>query len=89
MIRTNKKPQKLRARNKTSLEMAVGYALPPPAALDIHDSQASEKWKKFKLALSNYAMATEHDKKSEAVQVATLLAVIGEEARDVFLMLTD
>ena len=29
-------------------------------------------------------MATELDKKPEAVRVATLLMVIGEEARDVF-----
>ena len=39
--------------------------------------------KKFKLAWTNYAKATELDKKSEAVQVATLLTVIRKEARDV------
>ena len=37
----------------------------------------------------NSAMATELDKKSEAVQVATLLTVIGKEAHDVFSTFTD
>ena len=64
--------------------MAASYTLPPPSPLDIHGPQAAEKWKKFELAWNNYALATELDKKSEAVQVATLLTVIGEEARDVF-----
>ena len=69
--------------------MATNFSLPPPTALDIHDSQASAKWKKFKLAWTNYAMATELDKKPEAFQVATLLTVTGEEARDVFSTFTD
>ena len=64
--------------------MAATYSLPPPPALEIHDPQAAEKWKKFKLAWVNYALATELNTKSEPVQVATLLTVIGEEAREVF-----
>ena len=32
----------------------------------------------------NYAMATELNKKAEPVQVATLLTVIGEDAREVY-----
>ena len=64
--------------------MASGFALPPPAPLEIHDNNASEKWKKFDLAWRNYALATELGKKAEAVQVATLLTVIGEEAREVY-----
>ena len=70
--------------------MAVSnYTLPPPPVLEIHDSQAAEKWKKFKRAWNNYSLATELDKKSEAVQVATLLTVIGEEAREVFATFKD
>ena len=38
--------------------------------------------KKFCLAWSNYALATELNKKSEPVLVATLLTIIGEDARD-------
>ena len=65
--------------------MAVSNCmLPPPAALEIHDAQAAEKWKRFKLAWSNYSLATAFNEKNEAVQVATLLTVIGEEAREVF-----
>ena len=65
--------------------MAVGnYALPPQTALEIHDPLVAEKWKRFKRAWTNYSLATGLDKKDEAVQVATLLTVIGEEAQEVF-----
>ena len=65
--------------------MATGqYTLPPPAPLEIHSDQASEKWKRFKRAWDNYALATGLSKKSEEVQVATLLTVIGEEVREVY-----
>ena len=63
---------------------AVNYTLPPPSALEIHDARAAEKWKKFKQAWDNYALATELTTKSEAVQVATLLTAIVEEACEVF-----
>ena len=67
--------------------MSTGnYTLPPPPALEIHDVQAAEKWKKFKRAWDNYSLATQLNEKSEAIQVATLLTVIGtgEESREVF-----
>ena len=64
--------------------MAGSYPLPPPPILEIHDPQATEKWRKFKLAWDNYALAIEITKKPEAVRVATLLTVIGEEAHEVF-----
>ena len=69
--------------------MAASYSLPSPAILEIHDTQAAEKWTKFKRAWKNYALATEISKKSEDVQVATLLTVIGEEAREVYSTFTD
>ena len=69
--------------------MATGFNLPPPSALEIHDVKVAEKWKKFRLAWDNYTLATELDKKAEKVQVATLLTIIGEEARDVFSTFTD
>ena len=68
---------------------ASNYTLPAPQPLEIHDAQAAEKWKKFKRAWTNYALATELSKKSEDVQVATLLTVIGEEAREVCATFTD
>lgn len=64
--------------------MASGFSLPPPPLLEIHEQNASEKWKKFELAWRNYALTTELNKKSEPVQVATLLTVIGGDARDVY-----
>ena len=57
------------------------YHLPPPTPLEIHDAQASEKWKKFKASWTSYALALELDKKPQAVQVATLLTVVGKDAR--------
>ena len=44
---------------------------------------------KFKLAWTSYTLATELNKKLEKVQVATLLTVIGEEAREVFSTFTN
>ena len=64
--------------------MVTGYALPPPSPLDIHGAQAADNWKQFERAWKNYALAMELNKKSEKIQVATLLTVIGEEAREVF-----
>lgn len=58
--------------------------LPVPQQLEIHDSQAAEKWKRFKRAWASYSLATGLNEKAQNVQVATLLTVIGEEAREVF-----
>ena len=63
--------------------------LPPPPSLEIHDANAAEKWKKFELAWRNYALATELSEKDEKIQVAALLTVIGEEAREVDSTFTD
>ena len=81
---TNHRATQQRVRN-----MASGFVLPPPPPLEIHDTIASEKWKNFRLAWSNCLLVTELNKKPEAVQVATLLTVIGEEARDVYSTFTD
>ena len=63
--------------------MASSYKLPLPPSLDIHDAQAADKWKKFKLVWTHYSLATVLNKKPEAVQVATLLTVMDEKARDI------
>ena len=60
------------------------FALPPPAPLDIHDSNAAEKWKEFEQAWRNYSVAMKLHQEPETVQIATLLTVIGAEARKVF-----
>ena len=65
--------------------MAAGnYMLPPPPPLEIHDVQAAERWRRFKVAWVNYSVATGLNTKEENVQVATLLTVIGEDAREVY-----
>ena len=64
------------------------FALPPPPRLDIHDSNAAEKWKEFEQAWKNYSIAMKlHQEPS--VQVATLLSVVGAEVQIVFAMFTD
>ena len=63
------------------------FALPPPPPLDIHDSNAAEKWKEFEQAWKNYSIAMKLHLEPEAVQVATLLTVVGAEARKVLLRL--
>ena len=44
---------------------------------------------KFKWAWTNYSLATELSKKSEAILVATLLTIIGEEACEMFSTFSD
>ena len=56
----------------------------PQQHSNLYDPLVAEKWKRFKRAWTNYSLATGLDKKDEVVQVATLLTVIGEEAREVF-----
>ena len=51
------------------------FALPPPPRLDIHDSNAAEKWKEFEQAWKNYSIAMKLHQEPEAVQVATFLSV--------------
>ena len=64
--------------------MGAGYPLPLPTPLEIHGPQVTDKWKKLNRAWTSYAQALELNKKYQAVQVATLLTVIGEDAREVF-----
>ena len=44
--------------------------LPVPMALDIHDVNAADKWRKFFNAWTNYALATELDTKPHLVSRA-------------------
>ena len=62
--------------------MATGFnTLTPLPTLEMHDSQASEKWKRSKRAWTNNVLATDLNSKPEQAQAATLLTVIGEEAQ--------
>lgn len=62
--------------------MVSGYNFPSPKLLEIHDANAADKWKSSRE--HNRIMlriVMEVNKKSEQVQVATLLTVIKEEAQ--------
>ena len=65
------------------------FSLPPLPPLDIHASNAAEKWKEFEQAWTNYAIAMKLQQEDDRVQVATLLTVIGAEARKVFATFAD
>ena len=66
------------------------FSLPlPPPPLDIHASNAAEKWKEFEQAWTNYAIAMKLQQEDDRVQVATLLTVIGAEVRKVFATFAD
>ena len=60
------------------------FGLPPPQELRIHEANAAENWRRFEAAWRNYSLATSLTDKTEGVQIATLLTVIGEESRDVY-----
>ena len=64
--------------------MTLPLTLPPLAPLEIPDTNTVDKWKKFNRAWINYSLAMELNKKSEVIQIATLLMVIGEDALEVF-----
>ena len=60
-------------------------ALPVPAPLEIHDSNAVDKWRKFLAAWENYALATELGDKLQSVQVDTF--VTGRVANQLMIFL--
>ena len=69
--------------------MATGSSLlPVPLPLEIHDSQAAEKWKRFKYAQISYALETGLGSKTDRIEVTTLLTGIGEEAHEIFTTFT-
>ena len=57
--------------------------IPPPDKMVI-DGDVSGNWEYFREAWRYYAVATELTKKDKAVQVATLLTVMGKECLSVF-----
>ena len=64
--------------------MSNSLQLPPPAIFDIHDGAAAETWKEWRARFECFRIATKLDKEDPAVQVSTLLTVIGAEAHKVF-----
>jgi hypothetical protein len=58
--------------------------IPPPKKLSLHEGNVAENWRKFKLAWTNYELASGFAKKAEDVRVAALLTVIGEDAVETY-----
>ena len=59
--------------------MAINFGPTPPQTLDLNSGNVSANWKKFKQKYFNYEIATGISKKGDAIRVATLLTVIGNE----------
>ena len=55
----------------TSNVRSALFVLPWPPPLDIHDSNAAEKWKEFEQAWKIYSIAMKFNQELKAVQVAT------------------
>ena len=64
--------------------MAERQFFPPPEPLQVSIGNSSQNWKRFKQKWSNYELATGVAAKDDAIRVATILTVIGDEALDVY-----
>ena len=58
----------------TSNVRSALFTLLPPPALDIHDSNAAEKWKEFEQAWKNYSIAMKLHQEPEAVVTSCSIA---------------
>ena len=58
--------------------------LKPPEELDIHGSNKAEQWKQFRERFAVYSVASGLSSKSQEVQAAVFLHVIGSEAHRVY-----
>lgn len=63
------------------------YQLPPPEQMKCSGDSA-HNWKIFRESFTDYATAAELTKKSNAIQVATLKAVMGTECKQVLKQLS-
>lgn len=60
------------------------FTIPPPPPLDIDSSSLATSFKKFKQAFTNFELATGIATRDNSLRVATLLAVIGQPAVDLY-----
>ncbi|PIK51998.1 hypothetical protein BSL78_11110 [Apostichopus japonicus] len=60
------------------------FTIPPPPPLDIDSSSLATSFKKFKQAFTNFELATGIATPDNSLRVATLLAVIGQPAVDLY-----
>ncbi|KAJ8038504.1 hypothetical protein HOLleu_15949 [Holothuria leucospilota] len=62
----------------------AGFRLPAPSPLEMSDRNLSKAWTKFHQNFTNFELATGIKEKGDAIRIATLLSVIGQEAVDTF-----
>ena len=62
----------------------VNFQIPPPDIFVLTSGSTAVNWRTWVSAWKNYTLATKPDKEEEERQVATLLAVIGKKANQVF-----
>ena len=60
----------------------ASYPIPPPEPMKCSGDLA-ENWAIFQEAFSDYATATELNKKDDEIQVATLKSVMGKDCKQV------
>ena len=65
------------------MSAAAGFSLPSPALYEIHDPNVAEKWKTNPTGVRELRTCNRVKYEGEPIQVATLLTVIGEEAKEV------
>ena len=59
----------------------MAIILPSPPVFNINSSTAAEDWLEWELAWNAYKVVTLVNEKIQATQIATLITVIGAEAR--------
>lgn len=69
--------------SKTMLGLGSTVAVPPPSPM-CTNGDILENWMYFKLQFQNYSIATGLDTKSDQIQVATLLSIIGKDCLKVY-----
>ena len=58
--------------------------LTPPDPLDLHSSNVSDAWRKWRQRFELFSLASSLSSKGEGIQVATLLYVVGPDALEVY-----
>ncbi|GBM99384.1 hypothetical protein AVEN_272868-1 [Araneus ventricosus] len=59
-------------------------AFRPPAPLKFSIGNVKEKWRKWRLELENYLLATEKDERADKIKIAILLNLLGSEGLEIF-----
>jgi hypothetical protein len=58
--------------------------VPVPKQLSLREGNVAENWRKFRSSWGNFEIAAGFSKKDDAVRVALLLSVIGEDSVELF-----